>query len=149
MILIRTRLRHLSLLYILPLVVKSDASIYSLSYSHSFGRDYCCGDDTRQLYIPPGLDSSDLITYRSASCTDVYCETYRYSRIYSHSFSGCVNDCADKVYANYGDHEGFCNLDDLSCLDDCDIAEWIAAHCACDTGALFASYSFSFAGDES
>ena len=48
----------------------------------------------------------------------------------------------------FGDQDAICALDDLSCLSSCDsLIDWAGAHCACDTGALFASYSFDFAGE--
>ena len=61
--------------------------------------------------------------------------------------AGCVDDCSDSVMSAFGSQDAFCALDDVSCTDDCG-AEWIAAHCACETGALFGSFSYEFIGSE-
>jgi hypothetical protein len=66
---------------------------------------------------------------------------------YSYDGGGCAPNCSTKVRETFGDDEAFCALDDVSCTDDCG-AEWIAAHCACGTNALIASYSYDFLGDE-
>ena len=66
----------------------------------------------------------------------------------SYSFGGCdTRFCSDDVVDAIGDQEAFCEIDDVSCVEPCVPAGWIEAHCACNTGQLFASYSFDFSGE--
>ena len=70
------------------------------------------------------------------------------SYVMSMGFGHCdLTACPVEVLMAFGDQAAFCNLEDLSCLSSCVPEEWVEAHCICDTGAMFASYSFDFAGE--
>jgi hypothetical protein len=64
----------------------------------------------------------------------------------SYSFGGgCTDDCDVSVSSAFGSQDDFCALAStdkgagLSCLDDCGVTALVAAHCACNTGTLFAN----------
>jgi hypothetical protein len=112
------------------------------------------------MYVASGNNATAVEYYLETTCAAVDCGSYSYSMSHSyplsmthstvHSYSysmGCAASCSDEVLATYGDQDALCSLNDISCTDDCG-AEWIAAHCACDSGTLFASYSFDFLGSD-
>jgi len=107
------------------------------------------------------LSSVLLLSSTQAEETSYYQSlSYSFSNDLSYSYSNMITDysqsfasscdytgCSTEVLTAFGNQDEFCAIDDLSCLDSCD-SEWIKAHCACDTGALFGSYSFNFKGHE-
>eukprot|EP01083_Nonionella_stella_P153731 494294_1 len=116
---------------------------------------YCCGDDSCQdavatMYTDNFSVSYGVIdTFLTANCADITCSySMSYMMSMSHSFSmgGCASACPDSISSLEGDQDAVCALDDLSCLEPCGL-DWINANCACDTDALFASYSYDFAGN--
>ena len=74
--------------------------------------------------------------------------SYSYS-YYTATTSACSDSCSEEVVAALygGDQDASCN-EDLSCASECWSENWVDAHCACDTGALFSSFSYEFAGSE-
>jgi len=74
--------------------------------------------------------------------------SFQGSMSYSYSFGCDITSCSQDVLLALGDQNQneLCAIDDLSCLSSCG-SEWITAHCECDTGALFGSYSFDFRGE--
>ena len=70
------------------------------------------------------------------------------SYLYSYN---CLEDCPAEVIGLYNsqDEAGFCKLTSGgdSCVGDCEQAAFWNGHCVCDTGALFASYSYDFVAD--
>ena len=66
----------------------------------------------------------------------------------SYSFGGCsTRFCSTEVIDAIGDQKAFCEIGDVSCVEPCVPVGWIEAHCVCDTGELFASFSFDFSGE--
>jgi hypothetical protein len=69
----------------------------------------------------------------------------------SFSYSFSCNNCSADVLAALSDQDqdALCatGMDDLSCFYDCGSGEYVAAHCACNTGLLFADPSLSYSYD--
>ena len=59
-----------------------------------------------------------------------------------------VASCPKEVITAFTDRnqDAFCDTD-ATCLSECTSSAMIGAHCACNTGALFASCSFDFTGE--
>ena len=128
-----------------------DTGALFASYSIDFaGSDaYCCGDAECQaavvtFYEDAGYPPDQVEDMLAESCIGSGCAS-------DDDLPACMSDCPAEVINAFGDQDAFCALDPelLACMSDCDMDDsGINAHCACDTGALFASYSFDFAGSD-
>jgi hypothetical protein len=60
----------------------------------------------------------------------------------------CFRDCPSDVLSALGDDTAFCAAEERECVMDCltddSFLSGAEMHCACETGMLFASYSYSF-----
>ena len=82
---------------------------------------------------------------------------YSHEDSYSYSYSygsapavvSCAASCSTDVLEaiEEEDQTAACALD-LKCASDCFSETFVNAHCACNSGAMFASYSYDFAGSE-
>jgi hypothetical protein len=145
------------------------------SFSYDFNEAYCCGNDECQdavlnMYTAAGNNKTAVDYYLEVACSTVACGSYSvsyshsyvlshtndddsmtsFSHSFSHGYGGCdFSECSTDVRLAFGNEDAFCNTDYADCMtgDNCFI-EYIDAHCACDAGFLFASYSFDFAGSD-
>jgi hypothetical protein len=131
----------------------STGSLLGSSFSYDFGAGYCTGSGECQNAVLDLYESKDDTGTSRAEIwafLERWCPGKGFSFSYFSQDYGCIDGCPEEVLkaAQALDQDALCELDPsvLGCQS-CVPVELLSAHCACDSEALFASFSYDFTGE--